>query len=137
MPIFHSGDPIRAGRIQAAGDTPETADTLVAGDFALTGFGGSATAGSVTGTDSAFQLTITVGGTGTAYQPTCVLTFADGAWRKRDGSTFAPFAAIQRVSGSQITVGFTATTSATAMTMMLQGTAAAGETYTLMGIVRG
>jgi hypothetical protein len=105
---------------------------LVAGDFALSGgFGSTASVAVLAGsTDACFQIVVTSAGTGQGASPTCILTFADGAWKAPDGSTVVPFAMPRRNGGDQPTVGFNYTATATALTLTLQGTPVAGETYT-------
>ena len=46
----------------------------------LTGWGTTATVGSVAGTDSAFTFTVSSSGTGQTNNPSLVVTFADGTW---------------------------------------------------------
>lgn len=122
----------------ASQDRPAAGKALVAGDFAISaGFGDSATISSVAGTDSAFKITVASAGSGQAFQPTVTLTWADGAWRKDDGSTYSPFIVCSRSGGSQNSVEFNATASATFGTLTFTGTASSGETYSVTCFVRG
>jgi hypothetical protein len=61
-------------RFNIAGSTP-----LTAANFQFTGWGTGATISSVTGTDTAFSITMTAGTTPT-INPTVTLTFIDGPW---------------------------------------------------------
>src|SRR5688572_29825878 len=84
---------------------------LVAGDFAFSaGFGATASVSTIEAgaTDQSFQIVITSAGAGQAANPTCTLTFADGAFRNPDGSTYVPVAVACRGGGSQPTVQFAA-----------------------------
>lgn len=68
---------------------------LVAGDFTLSsGFGSTASIGTITGTDQRFRATITSAGTGQAANPTVILTFQDGTW------STAPFFVTSRAGGA-------------------------------------
>jgi hypothetical protein len=106
---------------------------LTAANFALSaGFGTTASIGSITGTDQAFQATITVAGTGQAANPTVTLTFHDGAWAA------APIYVVSRGGGSQPTVQFSVTSvTATALTLTFNGTPVAADTYTFSCIGMG
>jgi hypothetical protein len=106
---------------------------LTAANFALSaGFGSTASIGSITGTDQAFQATITVAGTGQAANPTVTLTFHDGAWAA------APIYVVSRGGGSQPTVQFSVTSvTATALTLTFNGTPVAADTYTFSCIGMG
>lgn len=106
--------------------------TLVAGDFALSGsWGTTAAAGTVSGCDQAFVLTVTSGGTGQGANPTITLTFKDGTF------TTAPKAAIVMHNGGndQTTVQPTWTLTATQLIITLPATPLDTKTYTFMGIV--
>lgn len=55
--------------------------SLVSGDFVLSaGWGGTASIGTLHGTDMAWDGTVTTGGAGIAANPTILLTFHDGTW---------------------------------------------------------
>jgi hypothetical protein len=112
-----------AGRLGLVGGT-----ALVAGDFALSaGFGASASISAIaTGTnDSRGRITITAAGAGVGANPTCTLTFKDGTW------TTAPFAIVCRSGGSQPTIAFDVTTTATTAVFTFKGTPVAAETYSI------
>lgn len=122
---------------ESSNDSSVTA--LASTSFALSsGFGSSATVAVASGTtDSNGQITITSAGSGQAFQPTCTLTYGDGTWLKGSGASASPFIVVSRVSGSQNTIGFNATASATFATLTFLGTAASGETYTVAWHLRG
>jgi hypothetical protein len=99
---------------------------LVAGDFALSaGFGTTASIAVAAGsTASRGEATITSSGTGQGANPTCTLTFPDGAFPA------APFAVVSRAGGSQRTVPMEVTTrNAGSLVLSLLGTPVAAETY--------
>lgn len=115
--------------------------TLAATDFALSaGFGSTASialASDRTNTDSSFQATITCGGTGQGANPTCTLTFADGAWTTPQGASLAPVAITTRGGGSQPTIQFQADCTTTTCVLTFMGTASGTETYTVNVVVLG
>lgn len=99
---------------------------LVAGDFALSaGFGSTASIAVASGSTVARgEATITSAGTGQAANPTCTLTFPDGAFDA------APFAVASRAGGSQRSVPMEVTTRAVgSLAFSLVGTPVAAETY--------
>lgn len=98
---------------------------VVAGDFALSaGFGSTASVSVTAGsTDMAGKATVTSAGTGQGANPTCTLTFKDGAFPQ------APFAVACRTGGSQLTVPVTVTTTTTTMVITIIGTPSAAETF--------
>lgn len=72
------------GRLIVAGTALMTSDFVISGSF---GVGASMT---VSGVDSAFDMTVTAGSSGVSSDPTVTLTFADGAW------TSAPHCVVSR-----------------------------------------
>jgi hypothetical protein len=102
---------------------------LGAGDFAFSaGFGSTAAASSVTGTDQRWQATFTSSGTGQAANPTATLTFKDGTF------TTPPIYWVLPNGGTGTgCVGFTWSASATALTLTCYGTPVNAETYILVG----
>lgn len=106
----------------------------VAADYALSaGFGATASVAVTAGSnDSRGRITITSAGAGQAANPTCTLTFKDGAWPN------APFVIVRRSSfGSQPTVNFSWTTTTTTLVMTFVGTPVAAETYQVDFSVQG
>lgn len=102
---------------------------LVAGDFVLSaGFGNTASAGTITGTDQRWQATFTSSGTGQAANPTITLTFKDGTWSTTPIYWLSP-------NGGTGTgcAGFTWLPSATQLVITCVGTPIATETYILVG----
>lgn len=84
---------------------------------------GPATIGSITGTDQAFDYTITATGAAQGLNPTVILTYRDGTW------TNAPIFNCN-MNGGTGTVGFiTTSSSATALTMTFIGTPVTTLTY--------
>lgn len=107
-------------RIKASGTA------LVAGDFALSGgWGTTATIGTITGTDQAWQATVTSSGTGQAASPTITLTFHDGTW------TLAPIVVSKMVGGTGTVTLLTEAVGATSLIITFQGTPVAGSTYVI------
>jgi len=107
---------------------------LSAGDFVLSaGFGTTATVSNVVAgsTDMAGEITITSAGTGQALNPTCTLTFADGAFRNENGAPWTPLALLSRNGGAQLTVDFSYVATATGLVLTFPGTPVAAQTYTL------
>jgi hypothetical protein len=115
-------------RIKASSGT-----ALVAGDFALSGgWGSTAAVSAITGTDQAFQFTVTPSGAGIGANPTITLTFKDGTW------TSSPIAVVQRAGGSDATpssIGLVAT--ATTLTIAPVYTPVSGNTTIFSVIVMG
>lgn len=105
----------------------------VAGDYALSGgFGTTASVAVATGSnDSRGRITITSAGTGQGANPTCTLTFKDGAWPA------APIAVVCRGGGSQNTIPVDVTTTTTTMVITFRGTPVAAETYVINYTVEG
>jgi fibronectin-binding autotransporter adhesin len=108
---------------------------LVSGDFSLSaGWGNTSSISGLSGTDSAFTLTITSGGTGQAANPTITLTFHDGTW------TNTPIVCITRGDGSTPQTGFwitQAATSATQAVLQFVGTPIAASGYIIWVTVTG
>ena len=105
---------------------------LAASDVALSaGFGDTATVAVATGnSETAFQLTITCGGTGQGASPTATVTFPGGAWRDASGATIVPIATTSRGTGTtQPTIQFQATCTATTCVLTFTGTASGSEVY--------
>jgi hypothetical protein len=111
-------------RVKATLGTP-----LVASDFAFSaGFGSTAAASSVTGTDQRWQATFTASGTGHAANPTATLTFKDGTF------TTTPIYWVLPNGGTGMgCAGFTWSASATALTMTCQGTPMVNDLYIVVG----
>lgn len=110
------------------------AAALAAANFALSaGFGTTATVSTVTtgSTDSMFQIIITSAGTGQGANPTCTLTFADGAYRDANGAAVTPLALVLRNGGDQVTVIPTWTATSTTLVLTFPGTPVAAQTYTI------
>jgi hypothetical protein len=102
-----------------------TGTALVAGDFALSsGFGSTASVGTISGNDTHARFTVTSAGTGQGANPTVTLTFSDGAMAS------APFAIVSRNGGDQADVLPTWTTTTTTLVITFPGTPVAAETYT-------
>jgi hypothetical protein len=95
---------------------------LVSGNFILTGWGSGASI-SVTGKDSAHQITVTAG-TSPSTGATVQLTFADGAWNQ------APlvFSSVVSTQTGMI-LPVTSTTSTTIYTLTFNGLPINGKTY--------
>jgi len=108
---------------------------LVSGDFALSaGWGNTSSISGLSGTDSAFTLTVNSSGTGQAANPTITLTFHDGTW------TNTPIVCITRGDGSTPQTGFwitQAATSATQAVLQFVGTPVAGQGYFIWVMVMG
>lgn len=104
--------------------TKTSMTALAGGDFALSaGWGTTASVGTITGADQAFQFTVTSAGTGQGASPTVTLTFKDGTW----GS--AP-ALVCSMNGGTGTLAFTpVATTATAAVITYNGTPVATSTY--------
>jgi hypothetical protein len=114
------------GRLKASGSS------LAAPNFALSaGWGSTATLSAISGTDQAWQVTITANGSGLAANPTLTLTFKDGAWPA------VPQAIVRRNGGDQLSVPYTWTVTATQLTITLAGTPQAGETFTFSAMLLG
>lgn len=99
---------------------------LVAANFAMSaGFGSTASIAVAAGsTVSRGEATITSSGTGQAANPTCTMTFPDGAFPA------APFPVVSRSGGSQRSVPMEVTTRAAGSSVFsLIGTPVAAETY--------
>lgn len=105
---------------------------LVAGDFALSsGFGATASVGSITATDVGGVFTVTAAGAGLAANPTVTLTFKDGAW---PATPKMPL--VCRAGGSQRTVPVEVVSiSTTTLVIAFLGTPVAAETYSIRFIV--
>lgn len=114
--------------------------TPVAASFALSaGFGTTASVSAIQAgaCDGKFNITITSAGTGQAANPTCTLTFVDGAFKAAAGATALPVAVVCRSAGSQILVPVTATCTATTCVITFNGTPVAAETYGISAVVVG
>lgn len=106
--------------------------TLVSGDFAIgSGWGSTASLSAIIGTDQAFNLTITTGGSGITASPTLILTFHNGTW------TNSPIALCQQIGGSDIISDVNITTTATTLTIIWDGTPVSSKTYIFSAILMG
>lgn len=98
----------------------------------LTGFGTTATVASVFGTDSSGIINISSSGTGQTGNPTFVLTFADGTW------TNPPTVLVCRGdANSPVAAAFFNSSTATTVTLGLQGTPVAGNIYSFVFMTMG
>jgi hypothetical protein len=98
----------------------------------LTGFGTTASVGTVIGTDSAGFITINSSGTGQSANATFVITFADGTW------TNNPIVVVCRSDANSPQAGaFVSGTTATAATIGILGTPVAGTSYSFFFIAMG
>jgi hypothetical protein len=116
--------PSGAARFTAQGTS------LVAGNFAITGWGSGAAISGVHGSDMAHRITITAGTSPSTF-PTLALVFIDGPWAE------TPIIYAAMVSGSGQVSDFTLTPGAAGYTLTYNGLPTAGETYTLNVICIG
>lgn len=122
-----AADLIKLKRFSAGGGT-----ALVAGDFALSaGWGNTAAVSDVVGTDGAFQLTITCGGSSIAANPVVTLTFKDGTW------TSGGIGIARQVGGTGLQDDLTGSPGATTWVLTWNNTPISGKTYIIAGIVVG
>lgn len=118
-------------RLSTEGTTP------VNSDFALTGWGNTASVGTISGDDTHLLFTVTSAGTGQAGSPTIVYTFKDGTW------TQTPFCwgKLEASNDIAITVAsaVTDTENATTMTLTLNNPTSptAAKTYTFSTFCQG
>jgi hypothetical protein len=103
---------------------------LIAGNFALSGWGAGASIGSISGKDSAHAFTVTAGSS-PSVAPTVILTFADGAWNA------APLVFTQLLKGSGSLLPTTYTSTTTTYTLTFNGLPINGQTYMVSVIVCG
>jgi hypothetical protein len=104
---------------------------LVAGDFVLSGgWGAGAAVSAVTGTDMAWQITVTAGGA-PGPNPTVTLTFKDGTF------TNVPICQTKMVGGTGAYAFLSDAPTATTNVITYQGTPVAGLTYILSGYTIG
>ena len=101
---------------------PVLGTPLVAGDFALSGWGTGATITAVEGTDTMCQLTVTAGTT-PSVSPTITLTYHDGAWPKN------PLVLADMTGGSGSFSEFAISTSTTQAILTYNGLPVATKTY--------
>lgn len=102
--------------------------SLTAGDFAISsGWGNTATVTAVTGTDSAWQATVTANGTGMTANPTLTLTFKDGAFAS------SPYTITKQVGGTGGPLPLFEASTTTTLTITAIGTPAAGQTFDIRG----
>lgn len=105
---------------------------LVAGNFALSsGWGSTATISALSGTDSAWRLTVTANGAGIATNPTLTLTFANGAWAA------TPFGMSKMVGGTAFHADTSDSLTTTTWVITLLDLPVAGDTYIIQGIAIG
>lgn len=121
---------LAAGRFRASMGT-----ALVAGDFAVSGgWGASASIANITGTDQAWQGTVTAAGAGQAASPTVTLTFHDAAWTGRSGTSVAPICATKiqanSESAAKLLTAITEVPTATTNVITYNDTPAVNKTYT-------
>ena len=104
---------------------------LVAGDFALdANWGVGAAVSAVTGTDQAWQITVTAAGI-PGLNPTITLTFTDGTF------TNAPICITKMTGGTGVVTDLTETPTATTNVITFNGTPVAVSTYIISSIVVG
>jgi hypothetical protein len=121
------GDITLAKRFKASNGT-----ALVAGDFALSaGWGSTAAIATITGTDQAFQGTITSTGTGQAINPTLTLTFQNGTW------TTVPIFVCSQNGGTGALSFLTVAPTATTAVITYTGTPVAALTYIISCVGMG
>lgn len=105
---------------------------LVGGDFALhANWGASATIGTITGTDQAFQFTVTSAGAGQGANPTVTLTFKDGTW------TTVPIFTCNMNGGTGALSFTTVVPTATTAVITYIGTPTVDLTYTISCVGMG
>lgn len=109
---------------------PVLGTALTSTDFSLSGWGSGATIGSITGTDTDFQYTITAG-TAPSSDPTVILTYHDGPWISITS------ASSWMTNGSGVIQDIASSSTITAMTMTYTGIPIAGSTYIINGLVMG
>lgn len=97
-------------------------------------WGTTATKSAATGFDQAFQFTVNSAGTGQAASPTIVITFKDGTW------TNVPIVDVSRNDNATPTTSTffpVWTTTATVLTITMNGTPTAGQSYIFTVMVFG
>ena len=109
-----------------------TGTPLVAGDFAISGWGSAATITNIAGSDSAFSFTVTAsaGPCGLACA-TVSLTYHDGPW-----ISIQSISAVWSNSGGNAT-DIEATSTITKATLTYMGLPVAGQSYTISVMVTG
>ena len=112
------------GRFILAFGTP-----LISGNFSLSNWGTGASL-SVTGKDSAHQITITAG-TSPTQGAQVTLTFADGAWNT------TPLIFPTQSGGTGMILPITSTSNTTSYTLTLNGLPISGKTYIVNVLVAG
>jgi hypothetical protein len=119
----------KAAIVQAKRWTVDGGTTLTSGAFTLGAGWGTTASIAITNAnskDNAYTITITVGGTGIAANPTLLLTFADGTW------TNVPVCRQIQTGGNDIFADTTVSArSATAYTYIWNGTPTTAKTYEL------
>ena len=125
--------PLQAGistgiplRLQVIGDS------LVAGDFAFSGWGTGATISLISGSDSSFTFTMTAG-TSPSIDPSVTLTFHDGPWTAINSVSSVMIGG----SGSFADIQNTGPTNVTALTMNYMDLPVATKTYTISVVIVG
>jgi len=104
---------------------------LVAGDFALdANWGAGAAVSAVTGTDQAWQITITAAGV-PANPATATLTFKDGTW------VSAPICQAQVIGGTGAVADLTGLPTTTTWPVAYNGLPVAASTYIIVGSCTG
>lgn len=109
---------------------PVLGTALTSTDFSLSGWGSGATIGSITGTDTDFQYTITAG-TAPSSEPTVILTYHDGPWISITS------ASSWMTNGSGVIQDISSSSTINAMNMTYTGIPIAGSTYIINGLVMG
>lgn len=105
---------------------------LVAGDFALSaGWGSTATVTSVSGTDTAWRITVTSQGSGIGASPTVTHTFKDGAYAN------VPYCNSKQAGGTGGPVLMTEVPTTTQNVITAVGTPTTGQTFVIQGLVIG
>jgi hypothetical protein len=116
---FRSSADMHTKRIRATQGT-----ALASANFTRAMWGNSSSFSAIAGTDQAFTVTVTAGGTGIAADPTVTLTFANGTWGT------PPVYSCGMSGGSGTVAPVTWTPSATTLALTLRATPSAGSTYT-------
>jgi hypothetical protein len=114
------------GRLNFSADYTTSPTSM---SFALgAGWGSTAAAGTIGGSDNAFIFTITTGGTGIAANPTITYTYADGDFDTGGAST--PIYVCSQTGGNDIRSDIDNTPAQTTLAMTWHGTPTTGKTYT-------
>ena len=121
-----ASDSFLVRRIRASQGT-----ALVAGDFALdANWGAGAAVSAVTGTDQAWQMTVTAAGI-PALNAGVTLTFKDGTW------TNAPICQAQVIGGTGAVADMTGLPTATTWPLVYAAVPVAASTYIITGVCFG